>query len=45
MDFAEELASLRESDFISAAPEPVEAHAIPSELEEIVENAGFLEAQ
>ena len=45
LDFAEELASLRESDFTSAAPEPVEARAIPSELEEIVENAGFLEAQ
>ena len=45
LDFAEELASLRESEFTSAVPEPVEARAIPLELEEIVENAGFLEAQ
>ena len=45
LDFAEELASLKESEFTSAAPEPVEARAVPLELEEIVENAGFLEAQ
>ena len=45
LDFAEELASLKESEFTSATPEPVEARAVPLELEEIVENAGFLEAQ
>ena len=45
--FAEELGSLRESDFIAeeAEPMPVDIRAVPSELEEIVENQDFLQAQ
>ena len=43
--FAEELGGMRESDFMTAEWESVEARAIPAEVAEIVENADFLEAQ
>ena len=43
--FAEELGSMRESDFMVEEAEPMEVRAVPSELEEIVENQDFLQAQ
>ena len=44
--FAEELQAMRESDFMVAEEtEEVEVRAIPSELQEIVDNADFLKAQ
>ncbi|THG99817.1 hypothetical protein EW145_g7193 [Phellinidium pouzarii] len=42
--FAEELGAMKESDFMVEEAE-VEVHAMPAELEEIVENADFLWAQ
>ena len=43
--FTEELGSLRESDFMVEEAEPMDVRAMPSELEEIVENQDFLQAQ
>ena len=43
--FAEELGSMRESDFMVEEAEPMDVRAVPSELEEIVENQDFLQAQ
>ena len=43
--FAEELGSMRESDFMVEEAEPMDIRAVPSELEEIVENQDFLQAQ
>ena len=42
--FAEELGSMKESDF-AEEEELLDVRAIPAELEEIVENQDFLEAQ
>ena len=44
--FAEELRMMKESDFMTAETEAeVEVRAMPSELEEIVENESFLAPQ
>ena len=44
--WAEELRMMKESDFMVAEVEPeVEVHAMPAELEEIVENESFLAPQ
>ena len=43
--FAEELGSMKESDFMVEGAEPMDVRAVPAELEEIVENQDFLEAQ
>lgn len=42
--FAEELNAMKESDFMVEEAE-VTVRAVPAELEEIVENADFLQAQ
>ena len=43
--FADELGSMQESDFMVEEAEPMDVRAVPSELEEIVENQDFLQAQ
>ena len=43
--FAEELGALKESDFEGSPAEEMEVHAMPANLEEIVEGVDFLSAQ
>ena len=45
MEIAEELGKIKESEGTVDEQEEVEVRAIPAELQEIVEKAGFLAAQ
>ena len=45
MEIAEELGKIKESEGMADEQEEVEVRAIPAELQEIVEKAGFLAAQ